>query len=84
MKDHLLIIPKQHTDKLGDLSDVAAIEFLRLIDKYEDRGYNVFARAPLSKIKSVVHQHTHLIQPSDKRTNFILYFRKPFYIRLSR
>ena len=84
VNDHLLIIPKQHTVKLGSLKGVAAIEFLRLVDTYEELGYNLFARAPISQMKSVVHQHTHLIQPNNKHTNFILYFRKPFYIRFSR
>lgn len=84
VSDHLLIIPKQHTDKLGNIKDVAAIEFFGLINKYEEQGYNIFARAPISKMKSVVHQHTHLILPNNKHINFILYFRKPFYIRISR
>jgi len=84
VNDHLLIIPKKHTDKIGNLKGVAASEFLSLINKYETLGYNLFARAPASKNKSVVHQHTHLIQPNDKHVNFILYFRKPFYVRFSR
>lgn len=84
VKDHLLLIPKQHTEKLGDLNDAATTEFLNLITKYEENGYNMYARAPTSRMKSVVHQHTHLILPNNKHTNFILYFRKPFYIRMSK
>ncbi len=84
VQDHLLITPKKHTEKLADLDDKGANEFFKLVDKYEERGYNLFARAPLSKNKSVVHQHTHLILPNNKHTNFILYFRKPFYLRISK
>ncbi len=84
VSDHLMIVPKLHTDKLGDLDDKAAIEYLRLVDAYEGRGYNLFARAPRSKNKSVVHQHTHLILPNDKHTRFFFYVRKPFYVRISR
>ncbi len=84
VSDHLMIIPKWHTEKLGDLDGDAASEFLKLVDKYEERGYSLFARAPLSKMKSVIHQHTHLILSNSKHKNFILYFRKPFYLRISR
>lgn len=81
--DHLMIIPKKHTDKLGDLHDKARVEYIGLIDKYESKGYNLYARAPASKTKSVTHHHTHLIQLDHKERRFIFLLRKPFYIRLS-
>lgn len=80
--DHLLISPKKHTDKLGGSSAEAAAEFLNIVDKYETDGYNLYARAPGSIIKSVVHQHTHLIKLVGKRKKFIFYIKKP-YIRIS-
>lgn len=84
VKDHLMIVPKHHTERLGDLDDKSAVEFLGLVSKYEELGYNLFARAPMTTTKSVAHQHTHLILPTDDHKNFVLYFRKPFYVRLSR
>jgi diadenosine tetraphosphate (Ap4A) HIT family hydrolase len=81
--DHLMIIPKKHTDKLGDLSSKARVEYVDLIDKYESKAYNLYARAPASKVKSVSHHHTHLIQLDNKERSFIFLVRKPFYIRLS-
>lgn len=79
---HLMVIPKRHTDKLGSLPLSAGNEFLRLIDKYENTGYNLYARSPGSKIKTVFHQHSHLIRPLGKRRKFILFAKKP-YIRIS-
>lgn len=82
--DHLMIIPKAHTDKLGNMNEKAAIEYLQIIDRYESEGYNLYARAPASTVKSVVHQHTHLILLDGKERRFVFLLRKPFYIRLSR
>lgn len=81
VKSHLLIVPRTHTSKLGSLGAGAGVEFLNLIDKYESHGYNVYARAPGSLLKTVEHQHTHLIQPHGKVRKLVLYLRKP-YLRL--
>lgn len=82
VQDHIMIVPKLHTDKLGALPNGAGNEFLKLIDTYENDGYNLYARAPGSNIKSIVHQHSHLIKPLGKRRKFIFYNKKP-YIRIS-
>jgi len=82
--DHLMIVPKLHTDKLGHIDSEAAVEFIALVDKYETAGYNLYARAPSSKVKSVFHQHAHLIKLDGAHKRFLLFLRKPFYFRLSR
>ena len=80
--DHLMIVPKQHTDTLSSLSQAAATEYISLVGKYEAAGYNLYARAPSSTVKSVVHQHTHLLRLDGKQRCFIALLRKP-YFRLS-
>jgi len=80
--DHLMIVPKQHTDTLKHLSDEQAAEFVQLISEYEEQGYNVYARAPKSSIKTVEHQHTHLIKTTG-RVKFVFVLMKP-YLRLFR
>lgn len=79
--DHLLVIPKKHVDSLGDLSASEASELLKIFNEYEKEGYNVYARAPTSAIKSVIHQHTHLIKTAGAPKKFIFLLRKP-YIRI--
>lgn len=81
VEDHLMVIPKKHTDSLDSLSDTAAVEYVKILSQYEAKGYNVYARAPNSAIKSVVHQHTHLIQTSGRPHRLVFLLRKP-YIRL--
>jgi diadenosine tetraphosphate (Ap4A) HIT family hydrolase len=77
--DHLLVIPKKHTDTLNDLTDAEAGEYMRLISAYENDGYSVYARAPGSKTKSIVHQHTHLLKASPKTIRGVLFLQKPYF-----
>lgn len=82
--DHLMIVPKQHTGKLGAIGDEAASEFMRIIDTYEEEGYSFYARALNATTRSVAHQHTHLIKLDGKQRNFLFMLRKPWYFRLSK
>ncbi|MES2971444.1 MAG: HIT domain-containing protein [Patescibacteria group bacterium] len=75
--DHLMLIPKQHTDTLADITPEAASEFVRTISKYEQKGYDIYARAPGSVMKSVTHQHTHLIKLARRKVRGLIYFEKP-------
>ena len=83
VEDHLMIVPKKHTDTLSDLTRDEAVEYVDLMGSYESRGYSVWARAPQSSIKSVVHQHTHLIKAGQKTHRFLFYLRRP-YVRFLR
>ena len=78
VEDHLLLSPKRHTDSLIELPDKADIEFVKIISEYEAKGYNVYARAPGQGMKSIVHQHTHLIKAGRKRVKLLFYLRKPY------
>lgn len=78
VEDHLMIIPIKHTDTLADLNKVAAQEYVTLITEYEGKGYNVYLRAPSSTMKSVVHQHTHLIKPIERKIKLLLFIRRPY------
>lgn len=81
VEDHVVLIPNQHTDTLSDLNREAALEFVTILGSYESRGYNVYARAPGSNVKTVIHQHTHLIKLYRKHIRGLLFLRKP-HIRL--
>ena len=82
--DHLMIVPKVHTAKLGDLDAKAAAELIALIGTYEIDGYNIYARAVTSTTRSVVHQHTHLIKLDGKKRTFLFMLRRPWYFRISK
>lgn len=81
--DHLMITPKKHTDSLAGMKTNEKIEYIDLIEKYEKQGYNIYSRAPSSAIKSIIHQHTHLIKTEGKSKRFVFLLRKP-YIRIVR
>lgn len=83
VEDHLMITPIQHTETLSSLGNQAAIEFVKIMSSYEAKGYDVYARSPFSTIKSVPHQHTHLIKTGGKKHSMIIHFTKP-YISITR
>jgi diadenosine tetraphosphate (Ap4A) HIT family hydrolase len=78
--DHLMIIPKEHIHNLSGLSPAVAHEYLQLVAAYEQQGYNIYARAPQSKVRSIAHQHTHLIKSAEQKRKIIFFIRRP-YIR---
>jgi len=77
--EHLLVAPKIHTDSLIDLDDKQKAEYVDILQDYEVRGYNIYARAPISSIKTVIHQHTHLIQTEGSARRFLVLLRKPSF-----
>jgi diadenosine tetraphosphate (Ap4A) HIT family hydrolase len=79
--DHLLITPKAHTDTIKDMPDEQKVEYVNLLEEYEHKGYNIYARAPGSRMKSIVHQHTHLIKSEGDPKKITIHFAKP-YVRL--
>ena len=80
VKEHLLLAPKLHTHTLDALSEKARLEFVKIISDYEAQGYNVYARGAASNMRSVDHQHTHLIKLEKRFIKFLLFLDKP-YIR---
>lgn len=82
--DHLMIIPRRHTDTISHFTAAESKEYVELLAQYERQHYNILARAASSAIKTVVHQHTHLIKPKGKASKFVFLLRKPFYMRIVR
>lgn len=75
--DHLLVVPKTHTDSLASFTPEQAVEYLALISDYEKNGYHVYARAIKSVSRTIVHQHTHLIKGDGDAKHFALQVAKP-------
>lgn len=80
---HLMVTPKKHTDSLKTMEPSEKVEYVDLLEKYEKMGYNIYLRAPTSVIKSIVHQHTHLIKTEGSPKKIVLHTRKP-YVRIVR
>lgn len=77
VQEHLLIVPKRHIDAVGKFNNEEKLGLVEIIGEYEKAGYNFLGRAPQSPIKSIPHQHTHLIKPGKKVVNYIFYSSKP-------
>lgn len=80
VKGHLMVVPKRHVDSISHFTKKEQQEYTVILGKYEEKGYSVYARAPGSALKSVTHQHTHLIAIDNKPKRLIMYLRKPFFL----
>ncbi len=80
--DHLMVIPKKHTDNLELLSKAEKIELIEILSKYEAEGYNVYFREPKNVIKTMDHHHTHLIK-LGKRISTLEYTKEPYSLKYS-
>lgn len=78
--DHLLLVPNRHIESLGEFTAEEKRDVIDIMAEYELRGYNVYARSSLSTIKSVPHQHTHLIKTDNIRAKFLFYVAKPYLL----
>lgn len=77
VREHLMLVPKQHAAHLSEVSAEARTEMADIIARYEVAGYSFYGRAPDDITRSVTHQHTHLFKLERKRRSFLLYLRKP-------
>ena len=78
--DHLMVIPKRHVHTLSELNDKESLSIMKLIAKYEEQGYNVYARGAHNTQRSVHHQHTHLIKTEARPGRFMFYLRRPYLL----
>lgn len=78
--DHLMVIPKRHSETLSDFTDTEKLEQMTIIGEYEAKGYDVYARSVTSIDRSVAHQHTHLIKMANKPMKYFVHLKKPYVL----
>lgn len=78
--DHLLVLPKRHVLSLQELNEAERLDIMNIIADYEGKGYEIYARSPVSHTRSVPHQHTHLIKTGGKTGRGLLFWRKPYIL----
>lgn len=78
--DHLMIMPKRHVETLADFTEAEKIDQMTILGDYEKQGYDVYARGVGNIMRSVKHQHTHLIKTVNKHAKFLLYMEKPYVV----
>lgn len=78
--DHLMIVPKRHVESISELNNKERLDMMEIIGRYESNGYNVYAREKNSSMKSVPHQHTHLIKTDNRRARVAFFLKKPYIL----
>ena len=56
-----MAVPKRHVKNFSEMNQQEAMELLQIISQYEIDGYSMYARAPKDVMRSITHQHTHLL-----------------------
>ncbi|MGB4768319.1 MAG: hypothetical protein WBP22_03610 [Candidatus Saccharimonas sp.] len=77
LNEHLMLVPKRHTESIATFTPEENAEFLQLLSEYDQQGYSYYGRAAGSPYKSIPHQHTHLMQVGTPITRQI-YNRRPY------
>lgn len=75
--EHAMLVPKRHITSLSQLTKPEKLEYITLISEKEGQGYDVFSRGHNSHMKSVPHQHTHILKTTGKRIKTLVYHAKP-------
>ena len=78
--EHLMVVPKRHVDSISQLNRDEKHELIEVLADYQGRGFNMYGREKGNVIKSVPHQHTHLLKCDSKTAKFYLYLRKPYLL----
>jgi diadenosine tetraphosphate (Ap4A) HIT family hydrolase len=77
VSEHLMLVPKIHVVGINELDPELLKEYAELIADFEAKGYSLYSRAPVNALKSVSHQHTHLIKFDNKLKKVHIHVRKP-------
>jgi len=78
--DHLMLVPKRHIESLGELDETELLQYSTIIGQYDKNGYSIYARSFKNAIKSIPHQHTHLMKLDGKMTSFLFFNKKPYIL----
>lgn len=77
---HYMIVPKRHVALISEFTEAEKLEMIHLVAEYEADGFSVYARSKTNIHRSQPHQHTHLIEVSQKEPRFMFYSAKPYLL----
>lgn len=75
--EHFMIVPKRHVDSVSEFNADEIAEYHTIAASYEGRGYDLYSRGRSSTMKSVPHQHTHLIKTDGVKIKGLIYHERP-------
>jgi diadenosine tetraphosphate (Ap4A) HIT family hydrolase len=75
--EHLMVVPIRHIESVSKFTKEEAARYHEITAKYESKGYDAYARGLSSTMKSVLHQHTHLIKTDGKKIKGLVYVEEP-------
>ena len=80
--EHMMIVPLRHIESTSKFTPEEVAEHHAISSDYEKKGYDLYARGLSSNMKSIPHQHTHLIKTDGKKINGLVYVEEPLVHRI--
>lgn len=81
---HYMVVPKRHVCTIGELTDTEKLAMVNLLAKYEAKGFSIYSRSQNNVNRTQQHLHTHLIELSGQKFNFLIYTAKPYLLLASK
>ncbi len=81
--EHFMLVPKRHVTSISQLTPEELNSYAKALADFEKQGFSIYSRGHNSHMKSVLHQHTHLIRLGSKRKKLVFFSEKP-HILLTR
>ena len=72
-----MVVPKRHVYSVSSFTKDEIAQYHKITAQYEKKGYDLFSRGVSSTMKSIAHQHTHLIKTDGKKIKGLIYIEKP-------
>lgn len=82
VEEHYMLLPKRHIASKSEYTPEEKDEFMDIVSEYEGRGFSLYSRGNNSVMKSVMHQHSHLIKLDNSSRISYLFFNQDPYVRV--
>ena len=76
--EHFLLVSKKHFSDLESKDKELLLEYGELVNKYSNKGFDIYTRTPNSPSRSQVHFHTHLIKTDEKKIKSLNFVFNPY------
>ncbi len=75
--EHMMIVPARHIESMSSFTLDEVAEYHLIASDYKKKGYDLYARGLSSNMKSILHQHTHLLKTDGNKIHGLVYIEEP-------
>jgi diadenosine tetraphosphate (Ap4A) HIT family hydrolase len=75
--EHLMVVPRRHIESMSKFTKEEIAEYHKITSEYENNGWDIYTRGVSATMKSIPHQHTHLIKSTGQKIKGLVYVETP-------